>query len=196
MTGTHALASQMNLDLQRAKEFRRRFLESYPEVSVWMEEVWRSCLALGYVRTIANRRRYIHVDLSTDDARRIAEARRFAINTCVQGSASDIIKRAMLAVNRAIPITFGNACSASEMDRNELPQLVMTIHDELVFKVKKSDTAELGRLLQREMCSPHLLQRWGGGDDERIGRREGEVGLSVSLKRGEDWGSMVNLSTD
>src|SRR5207248_3549120 len=98
----------------------------------------------GYTETILGRRRYLP-DLTSDNRQRREMAERMALNAPIQGSAADIIKIAMLGVDRAL--------GASELRS----RLLLQVHDELVLEVASGERDAVEELVRREMCSAYPL---------------------------------------
>jgi DNA polymerase I len=112
----------------------------------------------GYTETIMGRRRYLP-DLTSDNRQRREMAERMALNAPIQGSAADIIKVAMLNVDRALT-------EASARSR-----MLLQVHDELVFEVAPGEAADLERLVREQMGSAARLT----------------VPLDVSVGTGSSW---------
>ncbi|MBR1375098.1 MAG: DNA polymerase I [Cardiobacteriaceae bacterium] len=129
------LAKQLGISRTEAQEYVDLYFSRYPLVREFMEEKRRQARENGFVSTIFSRR--IHTkDITSRDARRRSEAERIAVNAPVQGSAADIIKKAMLDIDREI---------AASTDC----RMIMQVHDELVFEVN-ADRAEQYREIIRE----------------------------------------------
>jgi DNA polymerase I len=124
------------------------------------------------VRTILGRLRHLP-DISSSDSSKRSQSERQAVNSIIQGSASDLIKYAMLCVEGEL--------DALNWPVNSRPHAVMQIHDELVYTVEREREADFVRLLQHNM---------------EVSVREG-LGISVPLitniRSGENWGSLVDL---
>lgn len=116
------LAKQLGIEREDAQVYIDRYFERYPGVRDYMEETKRSAYALGYVETLFGRRLYLP-ELKSKDPKRRQYAERTAINAPMQGSAADIIKRAMIAVDGWI---LNSGCRV---------KMIMQVHDELVFEV-------------------------------------------------------------
>jgi DNA polymerase I len=116
------LARNLGIDQGRAREYIDRYFARYPGVHDYMEAARRTAREQGYVETLFGRRLYLPEIGSRNPARR-AQAERVAINAPVQGTAADIIKRAMLKV-------------AERLTRDRLrARMIMQVHDELVLEV-------------------------------------------------------------
>ncbi|SES63197.1 DNA polymerase I [Thorsellia anophelis] len=117
------LAKQLNISRQDAKEYMQRYFERYPGVLDYMERTRQFAAEQGYVRTLQGRRLYLPEIRSSNGMRRKA-AEREAINAPMQGTAADIIKLAMIAVDKWV---YDNP--------NYNIKMIMQVHDELVFEV-------------------------------------------------------------
>lgn len=133
--GAHALSQQLGVPFADAKRFIDGYFAAYPAVKPWMEAVVEDGREKGFVSTIAGRKRWIK-ELG-DRNRAVRErAEREAANTPVQGSAADLVKRAMLLVDR-------------EIRDNALPAvMLLQVHDELVFESPIDRAAEAARRIK------------------------------------------------
>ena len=122
------LAAQLNVGRGVARQYIDRYFERYPGVKTYMERARASARADGFVETVFGRRLYLPEIRARHAARRQA-AERAAINAPMQGTAADIVKRAMVAVDGFLE---GSAWDAA---------MVMQVHDELVLEVAEEDTA-------------------------------------------------------
>jgi DNA polymerase-1 len=120
------LAKQLGIDRGQAQSYVDRYFERYPGVRRYMDETRRSARELGYVTTVFGRRLYLP-DINARNAALRQYAERSAINAPMQGTAADIIKRAMLGVDDWL----------SRHGRGA--RLIMQVHDELVFEVPTAD---------------------------------------------------------
>ncbi|MET0094295.1 MAG: DNA polymerase, partial [Sedimenticola sp.] len=118
------LAKQLGIERGAAQEYVNLYFERYPGVSDYMDRIRAEAHDKGYVETVFGRRLYLP-EINARNKMRQAAAERTAINAPMQGTASDIIKRAMLAVDGWI--------------REETPPvcMIMQVHDELVFEVRE-----------------------------------------------------------
>jgi len=116
------LARQLGIPREEAQAYIDRYFERYPGVLDYLEETKRSAYAAGYVETLFGRRLYLPELKSKSPASR-QYAERTAINAPMQGSAADIIKRAMIAVDEWIVGT------------KDKVKMILQVHDELVFEV-------------------------------------------------------------
>lgn len=124
------LARQLGIERSEAQKYVELYFERYPGVRRYMDETRRQARERGYVETVFGRRLYLNdIDSRNSGLRQAAE--RAAINAPMQGTAADIIKRAMIAVDRWL--------ADSRIDA----RLIMQVHDELVFEVRRDQADEL-----------------------------------------------------
>ncbi len=118
------LARQLGISRQEAQRYVERYFERYPGVKAYMDRTRELAHAQGYVETVFGRRLYLP-DINSRQAQRRQYAERSAINAPMQGTAADIIKRAMIAVHRWL------------QDSGVDARLIMQVHDELVLEVRQ-----------------------------------------------------------
>ena len=116
------LAKQLGIDRSEAKQYVDRYFSRYPSVKDFMDRIRAAAREQGYVETVFKRRLYLPEIKSRNAARR-QYAERTAINAPMQGTAADIIKRAMIAIDEHL------------LKKQEGITLIMQVHDELVFEV-------------------------------------------------------------
>ena len=124
------LARQLGVPRGEAQDYMARYFARYPGVATFMEETREQARRDGYVETLFGRRLYLDYINSRNQAQR-AGAERAAINAPMQGTAADIIKRAMISVD---------AWLAGQADR---ARMLMQVHDELVFEVREDAVEEI-----------------------------------------------------
>jgi len=132
------LAKQLNIGRYEAQDYIDTYFARYPGVQAYMETTREQARAKGYVETVFGRRLYLP-EINARNGQRRQYAERTAINAPMQGTAADIIKRAMIAVDKAL--------SASRLDA----KVIMQVHDELVVEVLEKDVEALADLLRMEM---------------------------------------------
>lgn len=132
------LAKQLNIGRYEAQEYIDVYFARYPGVKDYMEKTREQAHDRGYVETVFGRRLYLP-EINARNGQRRQYAERTAINAPMQGTAADIIKRAM--------ITVANALANSKIDA----KVVMQVHDELVVEVLEKDVEALSDLLRKEM---------------------------------------------
>jgi DNA polymerase-1 len=152
------LAKQLDVPRHRAQEYMDKYFERYPNVMAYMEDTRQQAAEKGYVETCFGRRLYLP-DIKAKNAMRRKGAERAAINAPMQGTAADIIKKAMLAVDEWI-----------QAQNDPRIQMTMQVHDELVFEIHQDivdeTTAKLVEIMNEavELKVP-LIAEAGIGDN-------------------------------
>ncbi|MED5340758.1 MAG: DNA polymerase, partial [Pseudomonadota bacterium] len=134
------LGRQLNISRTLAQEYIDRYFARYPGVLRYMDETRSQAAQQGYVETVFGRRLYLP-EINARQVIRRQAAERTAINAPMQGTAADIIKRAMISVHEWL--------SAEPLDA----QMIMQVHDELVFEVHEADVDALQQKVEALMCS-------------------------------------------
>ncbi len=134
------LAKQLNIGRFEAQDYVDLYFERYPGVKNYMDSTREKAAEQGYVETVYGRRLYLP-EINARNAQRRQYAERTAINAPMQGTAADIIKRAMMNVDAALRV--------SDLDA----KVVMQVHDELVVEVAESQVEQLSELLRSNMES-------------------------------------------
>jgi DNA polymerase-1 len=152
------LADRLNIPRKEGEEFVARYLERFPAVRAFREQVVERAQEEGYVRTLMGRRRAIpELRSGNPNTRKLGE--RLAVNTVIQGTAADIIKVAMVR------------CQSALRDSGGKTRLVLQIHDELLFEGPPGEMEETTELVRREMCAAYEL----------------DPPLEVDIGVGKDW---------
>ncbi|MDD3364759.1 MAG: DNA polymerase I, partial [Syntrophomonas sp.] len=155
------LARGTGVTRKEAGRYIKEYLDSYPGVKQYMEDVVQFGIEKGYVETILKRRRYLP-DLRAKNKMVQAFARRMALNTPIQGTSADIIKLAMLKV-------------AAELKERQLrSRLLLQVHDDMVLEVRKDELEEVAYMVKNCMETAYTLK----------------VPLTVSMKAGPNWYDM------
>jgi DNA polymerase I len=130
----YGLSQSLNINRKEAGEFIERYLESYPGVKEYMDEIVKDAKQKGFVQTLLHRRRYIpEITARNFNLRSFAE--RTAMNTPIQGSAADIIKKAMIDM-------------ADRLKEEGLKtRLLLQVHDELIFEAPKDEIEKLKEIV-------------------------------------------------
>jgi DNA polymerase-1 len=152
------LSNQLNIGTDEAKGLMDEYFERFGGVRDYLQAVVRRAVQDGYTATILGRRRYLP-DLSSDNRQRREMAERMALNAPIQGSAADIIKIAMLRVDKAL--------RGSDLTS----RMLLQVHDELVFDVAPGEREALEALVREEMGAAYPLA----------------VPMEVSIGAGQDW---------
>ena len=122
--GAKKLSETINVPLKEAREFIEKYFNSFPTVKKFIEETKENIKQKGYVETLLKRRRFF--DFSTATPRIAANYEREAVNTIFQGSAADIIKKAMVEIKNKYPKS----------------KMILQIHDELIFEIEDKEEAK------------------------------------------------------
>ncbi|WP_318370238.1 DNA polymerase I [Enterobacter sp.] len=152
------LSRQLNIPRKESQKYMDLYFERYPGVRDYMERTRTQAKEQGYVETLEGRRLYLP-DIKSSNAARRAGAERAAINAPMQGTAADIIKRAMIAVDSWLE---------SEKPR---VRMIMQVHDELVFEVHRDDVDAVSKKIHELMENSTKL----------------DVPLLVEVGVGENW---------
>jgi len=132
------LGQQLGVGAREAGEYIKQYLERFHELRVYMDETKSFARAHGYVLTLAGRKCYMPgIGNKIPSVRAAAE--RQAVNARIQGTAADIMKRAMIQVDRALRAAHSPA------------RMLLSVHDELVFEVPEAAAPEAAELVKREM---------------------------------------------
>jgi len=136
------MADRLNIPQEEAAEFIERYLGRFPKVKAFIDDTIGQATADGYVRTLSGRiRRIPELRSSNYQTRMLGE--RLAVNTVIQGTAADIIKIAMVRCAKALEGT--------------ATELVLQIHDELLYEAPEAEAAESGEIVRREMAAAFEL---------------------------------------
>ena len=152
------LSEDLGIDIATAKKFIDNYLETYPGISDYMEEEKKKAYELGYVTTLMNRRRVIE-ELKNKNYMIRSSGERMALNTPIQGTAADILKKAMVEIYE-------------EFNKRGLKsKMLIQVHDELVFNVLNDELEEVSSIVQNIMENTIALS----------------VPLKVDIEYGDNW---------
>ena len=152
------LARQLGISREAAKDYIDRYFSRYPGVKEYMQRTRQQAHQQAYVSTLLGRRLHLaHINSSDSLQRRASE--RAAINAPLQGSAADIIKKAMISIDRALS------------QHHLKAHMIMQVHDELVFEVADSDLNKTQQLIENLMVNTTKLS----------------VPLTVDIQVGPNW---------
>ena len=132
------LAQRLRIPRPQAKKIIDDYFANFPSISTYIKSATESARELGYVKTLFGRRRYLP-DINSKNATVRSLAERNAINAPIQGSSADIIKKAMIGVDRKIT------------EAGLRSRMVLQVHDELVFDAFKDEAETLKDIVKREM---------------------------------------------
>lgn len=154
----YGLGENLEISPKEAKEFISKYYELYPGVKKYMDEIVVEAKEDGSVRTLFNRRRTIpELDSTEYMVRQMGE--RIALNTPIQGTSADIIKKAMVEIDKEFK------------DKNIQSKMILQVHDELIFDVIESEKKIVEEIVKRVMTSTISLS----------------VPLKVSADYGKNW---------
>ncbi len=152
------LARELDIEPEEASLIIQEYFRTYPEVAAWIESELEEARRLGYVTTLLGRRREV-LELNSRSRQRREFAERIAVNTPIQGTAADLIKKAMVAIHRDL------------RNRGLRSRMVLQIHDELVLEVPEDELDQAESLLVEHMQKALSLR----------------VPLVVRVKAGDNW---------
>jgi DNA polymerase-1 len=142
---SYGLAVQLDISPPAAQQLMDTYFERFGGIRDYLQDVVEKARKVGYTETIMGRRRYLP-DLMHDNRQRREVAERMALNAPIQGSAADIIKMAMLNVQKAI-------------EKEQLKsRLLLQIHDELILEVVADEEEKISELVKREMGAAYPLK--------------------------------------
>jgi DNA polymerase-1 len=152
------LTRQLGIDRKTAQEYIERYFARYPHVKAYMDNTRTMAKEKGFVETLWGRRLYLP-DINASQIPRQKAAERTAINAPLQGSAADIIKMAMIRIDRWLS------------EENIKAKMIMQVHDELVFEAEQSDLQPISEGIRKHMSEIVSLR----------------VPLLVSIGIGNNW---------
>ncbi|MDO8576806.1 MAG: DNA polymerase I [Candidatus Daviesbacteria bacterium] len=168
--GPHALSRQLEIPYELARQYIDEYFTEFPKVREWMEKILAFGYEKGFVETIWGRKRYIP-ELKVGNRMIRAAGERAAVNHPVQGTAADMIKKAMVEIDSSL---------RGAKRRGNLPtscQMILQVHDELLFECDPKDVEETAQMVKEKMENALKLS----------------VPVTVDLKIGPNWGEMKPL---
>lgn len=142
--GEFRLSKQIGVSLTEAREFIRRYFEEYPEIKKYMDTIVEDCQKDGYVSTVLNRKRYIPTIHDKNYMVR-EQAKRFAMNSPIQGSGADILKLAMIKVDQLMK------------EKQLKSKMILQVHDELIFDVYQDELEDMMEIIKSAMENAFLM---------------------------------------
>ena len=163
----YGLAKQINVSNQEADEFLNAYFAKFPEIKVYMDQTIKFCRKSGYVNNIFGRRsHFININDKNYNVRNFQE--RAAINAPIQGSASEIMRLAMIRLSKRL-----------NDKKYKKTRMLLQIHDELIFETPKQDAKKIEKVIIEEMTSvAHSEQH------------SFSIPLTVDVNIGNNWGSL------
>ncbi|XP_029000696.1 DNA polymerase theta [Betta splendens] len=186
--GAKSLGEQMGVEENDAACYIESFKARYKGINAFLKETVKNCIKNSYVQTLMGRRRYLP-GITNSNPHIKAHAERQAVNTTVQGSAADIVKRATVNIQRrlqqtypAAPLSHQHTRSVNSRRRAGASQLggayfILQLHDELIYETTEQDLIQVAQIVKREMESAVKLY----------------VKLKAKVKVGPSWGDLQDL---
>lgn len=136
--GAFGLAEQTGLSRKEAKEMIENYFATYPQLKIYMASQLESAKEMGYVSTILGRKRHLK-DINSSNFVVRGQAERNAVNAPIQGSAADVIKIAMINIDKKIA------------EEHLKSKMLLQVHDELIFEVPTDEVAHMKTMIKTEM---------------------------------------------
>ncbi|MEK9786602.1 MAG: DNA polymerase I [Candidatus Pelagibacter sp.] len=163
----YGLAKQINVSNHEAEEFLNAYFAKFPEIKIYMDNTIKFCRKSGYVNNIFGRRSHFNsINDKNFNVRNFQE--RAAINAPIQGSASEIMRLAMIRIDKKL-----------KDEKSIKSKMLLQIHDELIFEVKKSEIKKMMKIIKDEMVSV------ADSDYHSF-----SIPLTVDINSGNNWGEL------
>ena len=163
----YGLAKQINVSNYEAEEFLNSYFAKFPEIKFYMDHTIKFCRKSGYVNNIFGRRsHFLNINDKNYNVRNFQE--RAAINAPIQGSAAEIMRLAMIKLEKEL-----------NDKKNQKTKMLLQIHDELIFETPKEEIKRISKLIVDEMSSV-----------AKSDQHSFSIPLTVDLNTGENWGAL------
>ena len=163
----YGLAKQINVTNHEAEEFLNAYFLKFPEIKIYMDQTIKFCRKSGFVNNIFGRRsHFININDKNYNIRNFQE--RAAINAPIQGSAAEIMRLAMIRLNKKL-----------SDQKNQNTKMLLQIHDELIFETPKEEAKRISKIIIDEMSSVVKSEQ-----------HSFSIPLTVDLNTGENWGTL------
>ena len=160
----YGLAKQINVSNQDAEEFLNAYFAKFPEIKLYMDKTIKFCRKSGYVNNIFGRKsHFININDKNYNVRNFQE--RAAINAPIQGSASEIMRLAMIRLDKKL-----------KEQKNKKTKMLLQIHDELIFETSKEEVKRISKIIIEEMSSVVKSEH-----------HSFSIPLTVDLNIGDNW---------
>ena len=160
----YGLAKQINVSNQDAEEFLNAYFAKFPEIKLYMDKTIKFCRKSGYVNNIFGRKsHFININDKNYNVRNFQE--RAAINAPIQGSASEIMRLAMIRLDKRL-----------KEQKNKKTKMLLQIHDELIFETSKEEVKRISKIIIEEMSSVVKSEH-----------HSFSIPLTVDLNIGDNW---------
>lgn len=162
--GAWGLSSRTGISNTEAQQFIFKYFNTFKEVKKWLDETVEIARDKGYVETLYGRRRFIpEINSNISQVRNSAE--RMAVNMPIQGTAADLIKLAMIKINKELP------------EVSPKSKMILQVHDELVFEVPGKEIKKVAKFIDEAMCSVMKLR----------------APIEVEVSAGDNWGETEKI---
>ncbi len=163
----YGLAKQINVSNYEAEEFLNAYFAKFPEIKIYMDSTIKFCRKSGYVNNIFGRRSHFNaINDKNFNVRNFQE--RAAINAPIQGSASEIMRLAMIRLQKNL-----------NQNKKLKSKMLLQIHDELIFEVPKNEVDEMTKIIKKEMTSVSESEH-----------HSFSTPLTVDINIGDNWGTL------
>ena len=186
--GAKALGEQLGIIEEDASQFMETFKSKYPTMKKFLTKTVQECREKGYVTTLLGRKRFLQ-SIHSPNIHARSQAERQAVNTTIQGSAADLVKTAMVNIDKRLLARFpesgisldgpvSTSTSSGVPQRPTGAYLVLQLHDELLYEVAEDDVKEVAKIVKHEMENA----------------LEMSVRFPVKVKIGPSWGKLEPYS--
>ena len=163
----YGLAKQINVSNYEAEEFLNSYFAKFPEIKIYMDKTIKFCRKSGYVSNIFGRRsHFININDKNFNVRNFQE--RAAINAPIQGSAAEIMRLAMIRLDKRL-----------NERKNQKTRILLQIHDELIFETPKEEAKRISKIIIEEMSGV-----------AKSDLHSFSIPLTVDLNIGDNWGAL------
>ncbi len=163
----YGLAKQINVTNHEAEEFLNAYFFKFPEIKIYMDRTIKFCRKSGFVNNIFGRRsHFININDKNYNIRNFQE--RASINAPIQGSAAEIMRLAMIRLDKKL-----------SDQKNQKTKMLLQIHDELIFETPKEEAKRISKIIMDEMSSVVKSEQ-----------HSFSIPLTVDLNTGENWGAL------
>ena len=163
----YGIAKQINVTNHEAEEFLNAYFLKFPEIKIYMDRTIKFCRKSGFVNNIFGRRsHFININDKNYNIRNFQE--RAAINAPIQGSAAEIMRLAMIRLDKKL-----------SDQKNQNTKMLLQIHDELIFETPKEEAKRISKIIIDEMSSVVKSEQ-----------HSFSIPLTVDLNTGENWGTL------
>ena len=163
----YGLAKQINVTNHEAEEFLNAYFLKFPEIKIYMDRTIKFCRKSGFVNNIFGRRsHFININDKNYNIRNFQE--RAAINAPIQGSAAEIMRLAMIRLDKKL-----------SDQKNQNTKMLLQIHDELIFETPKEEAKRISKIIIEEMSSVTKSEQ-----------HSFSIPLTVDMNIGDNWGNL------